>query len=147
MKSSITCLLGFLIFWSCENKPLNEGEEFKPKERHENTIFHFDRITVDGVEYLILERDNNNPHEGFGFMAFRANKLISKQDSILAYLETNRVIQQEIYSKILNVSSEESKRISDSILRENIEAFSEMNELKKSQLVSTRPQISSEVKN
>ena len=34
---------------------------------------NFTTITVDGCEYLILERDRNNPHEGFGFMAHKGN--------------------------------------------------------------------------
>ena len=33
----------------------------------------FQTIVIDGCEYLILERDRNNPHEGFGFMAHKGN--------------------------------------------------------------------------
>jgi len=33
----------------------------------------FDIIEIDGCEYLILERDRNNPHEGFGFMSHKGN--------------------------------------------------------------------------
>ncbi len=33
----------------------------------------FQTIVVEGCEYLILERDRNNPHEGFGFMAHKGN--------------------------------------------------------------------------
>ena len=95
----ITALGLSLLFslQSCENRDLNEGEAFKPREIHEKITFHFDRITVDGIEYLILEKDNNNPHEGFGFMAFRANKLMEKQDTLLAYLRVNMELQNQIF--------------------------------------------------
>ncbi len=85
---------------ACENRDINEGEQFKPREIHEDIVFHFDTITVDGIEYLILEKDNNNPHEGFGFMAFRANKLMEKQDTVLAYLRTITDLQVEILSHL-----------------------------------------------
>ncbi|MEQ8241746.1 MAG: hypothetical protein RIA69_21205 [Cyclobacteriaceae bacterium] len=88
MKASYYLTIAIFLLISCENRDLNEGEAFKPREIHENISFSFDKITVDGVEYLILEKDNNNPHEGFGFMAFRANKLIEKQDTVLAYLRS-----------------------------------------------------------
>ncbi len=92
-------LLLFVIV-ACENRDVNEGEQFKPREIHEDIVFHFDTITVDGIEYLILEKDNNNPHEGFGFMAFRANKLMEKQDTVLAYLRTITDLQVEILSHL-----------------------------------------------
>ncbi|MEQ9218097.1 MAG: hypothetical protein RLO17_08645 [Cyclobacteriaceae bacterium] len=90
----------FLGIVACQNSDVNEGEQFKPREIHEDIVFHFDTITVDGIEYLILEKDNNNPHEGFGFMAFRANKLMEKQDTVLAYLRTITDLQVEILSHL-----------------------------------------------
>lgn len=110
-------------FMACENRSINEGEEFRPKEIHENINYHFDKITVDGVEYLILSRDNNNPHEGFGFMAFRANELTMKQDSILAYMKTSSQLQVEMYAKIMGMAPEQAKEYNRSILEDN---FSKM---------------------
>ena len=78
-------LLVLIISVGCKNESLSEDEKFATREIHENVQWHFDKIDVDGVEYLILEKDNNNPHEGFGFMSIRANNLLQKQDSILAY--------------------------------------------------------------
>lgn len=100
MKSILPIVAFCLILLACENRDLNEGEAFKPREIHENIAFHFDKIEVDGVEYLILEKDNNNPHEGFGFMAFRANILMEKQDTVLAHLRTVTEIQNQILAKI-----------------------------------------------
>ncbi len=100
---------GFLLFsalfisgllFSCENHDLNEGMAFRPREIHESGDYHFDMINVDGIEYLILEKDNNNPHEGFGFMAFRGNKLMEKQDSIIAYMRTVADVQNQILAKV-----------------------------------------------
>ncbi len=101
-----TLLLAIVII-ACENHDVNEGEQFKPREIHEDIVFHFDTITVDGIEYLILEKDNNNPHEGFGFMAFRANKLMEKQDTVLAYLRTLTDLQVEILSHITEQPKDE----------------------------------------
>ncbi|MFH6981946.1 hypothetical protein [Marinoscillum sp. 108] len=89
-----------LTIYGCENRDINEGEAFRPREIHEDIVFNFDKITVDGIEYLILEKDNNNPHEGFGFMAFRANKLMEKQDTVMAYLRTMRDFQVLTYAAI-----------------------------------------------
>ena len=89
-----------LTIYGCENRDINEGEAFRPREIHEDIVFNFDKITVDGIEYLILEKDNNNPHKGFGFMAFRANKLMEKQDTVMAYLRTMRDFQVLTYAAI-----------------------------------------------
>ena len=110
MRIAVFLVLIVLVL-SCENRALHDSEEFKPREIHENIEFHFDRIEVDGVEYLILEKDNNNPHEGFGFMAFRANKLVEKQDTTLAYMKSILEMQQLIYSRVFNVSQEAAEKI------------------------------------
>jgi hypothetical protein len=107
-----------VLLIGCKNKSLSENEKFQPREIHENIQFHFDKITVDGIEYLILEKDNNNPHEGFGFMAFRANKLVEKQDTILAYLQTARVMQAKIYARQFNISEDSAMSLSNSLLDE-----------------------------
>lgn len=101
MKKSIYVLGMLTLFASCENRDLNEGEEFRPRVLEDNfDDSHFTKVTVDGVEYLMLERDNNNPHEGFGFMAFRANVLIEKQDSVIAYLRAMSDLQVEYFAKV-----------------------------------------------
>ena len=95
-------ILGLLILiGACENRELNEGEEFRPRSLHDTfQDEHFTKVTVDGVEYLMLERDNNNPHEGFGFMAFRANILLEKQDTVIAYLKAMSDLQVEYLARI-----------------------------------------------
>ncbi len=132
---SITILL--LTIFSCENKDLNEGEAFKPREIHENIAFHFDKITVDGIEYLILEKDNNNPHEGFGFMAFRANVLMEKQDTILAYLKTITELQNRILANTRNADLSAVREETDQIFQRNLNAESmELEKLEGSMLKS-----------
>ena len=113
-QAVMASLLAILV--SCENKPLHDNSEIKPREIHEEIQFHFDEIEVDGVEYLILEKDNNNPHEGFGFMAFRANKLMEKQDSILAYMRTVLELNTQIYARVNRQSLEESQQHTDELL-------------------------------
>ena len=99
------CILSALI--SCENRDINDGEEFRPRELHDNfNDSHFTKVTVDGVEYLMMERDNNNPHEGFGFMAFRANNMIEKQDSIISYLKAMQYFQNKIYTRMYGISED-----------------------------------------
>jgi hypothetical protein len=137
-KSSLKALT-FLIFltFSCENRPLHDAEEFRPKEIHENIEFHFDRIEVDGVEYLILEKDNNNPHEGFGFMAFRANQLMEKQDTILAYLKASTDLQAMIYANLANISLQKSRAIKDTLVNRHLrEEMQELLKLEQSELTS-----------
>jgi len=98
-----TCVL-LLVTISCENRDINEGEEFRPRavnDSFEDT--HFTKITVDGVEYIMTERDNNNPHEGFGFMAFRANNMLEKQDTIISYLRTLQHFQNKLYARAYNI--------------------------------------------
>lgn len=79
---SLCCML------SCENRDVNHADGPNFSEIHEDIQYHFDQVEIEGHEYYILERDRNNPHEGFGFMAMKANSTISNQDSIKAYLKT-----------------------------------------------------------
>ncbi|CAN0077286.1 unnamed protein product [Chrysoparadoxa australica] len=124
MKKLNLCL-GLLAlsvcFTSCKNRDINEGEQFKPREIHEDIVFHFDTILVDGIEYLILEKDNNNPHEGFGFMAFRANKLMEKQDTVLAYLKTLTDLQIKVLSELTEQPIDELTRQTQEILNTYLE--------------------------
>ena len=82
--------------------------------------WHFDKIEVDGAEYLILEKDNNNPHEGFGFMSIRANTLLQKQDSILAYLRANQQMQAKIYAALNGISEEDALAINDRLYNQSL---------------------------
>jgi hypothetical protein len=114
--TTITLSIFLATLAGCENKSLHDAEEFKPREIHEQIEFHFDRVMVDGVEYLILEKDNNNPHEGFGFMAFRGNVMMEKQDSILAYVRTIHDMQIKIYSRIYDISENQAQEVANEIL-------------------------------
>lgn len=113
MKNNMSKLFIFIAIISlsgCKNRDINEGEEFRLRAIKDNfNNAEFARITVDGVEYLMMERDNNNPHEGFGFMAFRANKLIEKQDTVLSYLRAMQVYQNKIYARMYNIAEEEAQ--------------------------------------
>ena len=114
MKAILSVILVVLIIsFGCENQSLSEDEKFATREIHENVEWHFDKIDVDGVEYLILEKDNNNPHEGFGFMSIRANTLLQKQDSILAYLKANQDMQAKIYATLNGISEKDALALSD----------------------------------
>ena len=116
MKKIVIIFLALIIF-SCENRDINEGEQFRPRQVHDSfQNVEFSKVTIDGVEYLMLERDNNNPHEGFGFMAFRANNLVQKQDSIMAYLQAIGDMQSRIYAQINNLSLEESDTLYNDLL-------------------------------
>ena len=109
MKTILSVILFILVVpIGCKNQSLSEDEKFATREIHENVQWHFDKIDVDGVEYLILEKDNNNPHEGFGFMSIRANNILQKQDSILAYLKANQQMQAKLYAKLHDISEEKA---------------------------------------
>lgn len=126
MKKYLTIGL-ILLLSACENKDINEGEEFRPRavnDSFDNT--HFTKVTVDGVEYLMTERDNNNPHEGFGFMAFRANNLLEKQDTIISYLKTMQHFQNLMYSRMYGISADSGQaafnvKLDEFLLLENNE--------------------------
>ncbi|MCV9385900.1 hypothetical protein [Reichenbachiella ulvae] len=96
MKKTIKYLLYSIVLTSlasCENRDVNHGDGPNFSEIHEDINYHFDRIVIDDVEYFILERDRNNPHEGFGFMALNGKKIRNNQDSIKAYLKTIMELQ------------------------------------------------------
>jgi len=121
MKTILSVILLVLIISiGCENQSLSEDEKFATREIHENVQWHFDKIEVDGAEYLILEKDNNNPHEGFGFMSIRANTLLQKQDSILAYLKANQQMQAKIYAAIYDISEEDALAINDRLYNQSL---------------------------
>lgn len=101
MKKIIYLLLAMSLCYGCRNRELNEGEEFRPRQLNDDfKDSHFSRVWVDGVEYLMLERDNNNPHEGFGFMALRGNVILEKQDTTLAMLRTIGEFQVRMLARL-----------------------------------------------
>ena len=115
-----------IILIGCKNQSLSEDEKFSTREIHKNVQWHFDKIEVDGVEYLILEKDNNNPHEGFGFMSIRANNILQKQDSILAYLKANQQMQAKLYASLHDISEKKALELNKdlynkSLMRQNQE--------------------------
>ena len=61
MKSyALIISLCILTTISCENRDLNEGEKFRPRELHDNfQDSHFTLVTVDGVE-LHIDEDASN---------------------------------------------------------------------------------------
>jgi len=122
MKNLSIPLLLLLATFSCKNKDINEGEEFRPREVNENfEEFHFNRIVYEGVEYLITERDNNNPHEGFGFMAFSGSKLLEEQDTLMAHLMSIGDMQSRIYARLYGVSDSEGDSLYQSIFNYYLE--------------------------
>lgn len=119
----------------CQNRDINEGEEFRPRAVRDNfDDTHFTKVVVDGVEYLMTERDNNNPHEGFGFMAFRANKLIEKQDSVLSYLRAMQVFQNKMYARMYNLSEEDAQAQFEQVFSQFLNMEKELETLEKEDL-------------
>ncbi|MCR9251602.1 MAG: hypothetical protein NXI20_14340 [bacterium] len=105
---AVTLVAVFGIFTGCKNREVNP-ESSMTREIHINTPSHFQRIKVGGIEYLILERDRNNPHEGFGFMAISGEQLIAKQDSIIAYQKTILENQARIISRLEGLTVDQVK--------------------------------------
>ena len=66
----LLCLL--CLGTGCRNREVSSRsrtEEIQVIDR----FYHFHVIEVDGCQYLFLELDRNNPHEGFGFFSHRGN--------------------------------------------------------------------------
>lgn len=101
-------MLAFSLI-SCENRDVNHADGPNFSEIHEDIQYHFDQVEIEGHEYYILERDRNNPHEGFGFMAMKANRTMKNQDSIKAYLKTLLDLQVELLAKQSGQSVEETE--------------------------------------
>ncbi|MFK7954288.1 MAG: hypothetical protein AB8B73_15665 [Ekhidna sp.] len=121
MKKLLVSFGFTLLLFSCNNSDINEGEEFRPRAVSDSfEDSHFQRVKVDGVEYLMMERDNNNPHEGFGFMAFRANTLVEKQDTVLAYLKTLQTFQNKIYARVSRISEEQAQSEFEEVFEANL---------------------------
>jgi hypothetical protein len=101
-----------ILLFACENREVNYEDGPNFSEIHEDIHYNFDKVALDGTEYFILERDRNNPHEGFGFMALNGNDIKQNQDSIKAYLKTILDFQVQISSRLENVPVETKKQYS-----------------------------------
>lgn len=110
----------FLLSCSCENREVNPetGPDFS--EIHDNLEYHFDKVRIDGYEYLILERDRNNPHEGFGFMALNGTRIGGNQDTLKAYLKTVLEVQSEILGLLKEEPKEDAAFKIDELLKNNL---------------------------
>ncbi len=106
-----------LLMGSCENRDVNYGSGPNFSEIHEDIHYHFDKVAIDGSEYYILERDRNNPHEGFGFMALKGTDLKANQDSIKAYLKTILDMQIRLSAKVNNQSEESAAEFADDLFQ------------------------------
>lgn len=117
MKHYRIATIGLMMIWtiSCENRDVGSTEGPNFREIHEDIQYHFDLVEIDGNEYYILERDRNNPHEGFGFMAMKANRSIANQDSIKAYLKTVLDIQTQILARQTNQPLKEVEKSIDTL--------------------------------
>lgn len=121
MKKLTIYISAFLLLsCSCENREVNPetGPDFS--EIHDNLEYHFDRVKIDGYEYLILERDRNNPHEGFGFMALNGTRIGGNQDTLRAYLKTVLEVQSEILGLLNEEPKEDAAFRIDEILKNNL---------------------------
>jgi hypothetical protein len=135
MRNSAALLVIISVLVSCKNRDINEGEEFKPRVLTDTfKDSHFSRVTVDGVEYLMLERDNNNPHEGFGFMAFRANMMLEKQDTLLALMRAISDYQIELMAATTRMTLDEADAEFQSLFNKYLNA--ELEELNRLELDS-----------
>lgn len=131
------CIVAILLFvGACKNKDINEGEAFRPRPIQDNfDDSHFTKVPIDGVEYLMMERDNNNPHEGFGFMAFRANKLMERQDSMYAHLKAMQYFQNKIYAQAFALTEDEAQQAFDRVFAKYLsETTPDLIELEKEEL-------------
>ena len=116
----IIVLFLFTTVVSCENRDVNHADGPNFNEIHEDIQYHFDQVEIEGHEYYILERDRNNPHEGFGFMAMKANRTMANQDSIKAYLKTLLDIQTSLLAVSNGISQEEAESTVDELFKYNL---------------------------
>ena len=113
-------ILGVLLL-GCKNRDVNYADGPNFSEIHEDIHYHFDKVAIDGNEYYILERDRNNPHEGFGFMALKGNDIKSNQDSIKAYLKTVVDMQIRLSAKLNNQTEEDVANFADELFQYYLE--------------------------
>ena len=115
----LIAVMGFVI--SCgPNHEVNVDQGPGVREIHDEIELHFDEVTIGGVEYLILEKDRNNPDEGFGFMALKGNLLIQHSDSIIAYLNTMLQVQARVISKLEGIPEDQVMSEVNALLSKNL---------------------------
>jgi len=104
-KISYFVLLSLIALSSCKNKDVNpiNNDTLPMHERKPIKDSDFDTVTIEGSTYYIMERDRNNPHEGFGFMALKGTDILNKQDSILAYQQLLLSNQIRILERLENI--------------------------------------------
>ena len=112
------------VMSACHNEEVNEDEGPNFSEIHEDIQYNFDEVEISGLKYLILERDRNNPHEGFGFMALKGENNRRNQDSIKAYLKTMITLQNQILSKMNDMSFDELEQSSEELFLEYLPKIS-----------------------
>ncbi|MFY0626654.1 MAG: hypothetical protein JXR07_10175 [Reichenbachiella sp.] len=115
IRKKIFLPLFILSIVACENRDVNSNDGPNFSEIHEDIHYHFDKVAIDGSEYFILERDRNNPHEGFGFMALKGTDIKNNQDSIKAYLKTLLEFQIKVSAKMNNTSVEATTEYADDL--------------------------------
>ena len=121
-------LIGMLCIGCGPNREVSMDQGPGVREIHDNIELHFDEVTVNGVDYLILEKDRNNPDEGFGFMALKGNLLVHHTDSAIAYLRTMLQIQAKILAKLDTISEREAMNEINRVLESNLAKTSIKNE-------------------
>ena len=125
MKAVALLLMLSIFLPSCgPNREVSIDQGPGVREIHDNIEVHFDEVTVNGVEYLILEKDRNNPDEGFGFMALKGNLLVHHTDSAIAYLRTVIEVQAKILAKLDTISERQALRRINNMLDRNLEKTS-----------------------
>jgi len=126
---------GFLFIWSsCENREVNADDGPNFREIHEEIAYHFDIVQIDGISYYLLERDRNNPHEGFGFMALDGRVMRSKHDSTLAYLKTLYDLQIRMTAKVTNIPLEQSEKEAGELLNYYLDQIDILKDTSKARL-------------
>lgn len=120
MTFSVLISLVLAISFSCKNREIIPNEEYAFREIHESMQFHFDTIKDGKSQYLILEKDRNHPHEGFGFMALKGDMLHAQNDSILAYLRALVYTNALIMSKLNNSNPEHEIERIEGLVKANL---------------------------
>jgi len=116
-KKNVYLIVIITSLLACKNRDVGEGIGPNFNEIHEDIHYHFDKVAIEGSEYHILERDRNNPHEGFGFMALNGVDIKTNQDSIKAYLKTVLDFQIRIISQLEKIPERQVEEFSDEMLK------------------------------
>ena len=121
MRLFLLVILFLSVLASCgPNREVSIDQGPGVREIHDDIELHFDEVTVNGVEYLILEKDRNNPDEGFGFMALKGNLIVNHTDSAIAYLRTVIEVQAKIIARLDTISERQAMQQINGILEQNL---------------------------